>query len=291
MTNRLPETYLKDSIYGVGSQVPLLDLSKVGQHGHMVNFPAYNSSMPFVRRQMQVRMLRLPGFISQFRGQGVQDKLAATLKHIVEIAPLEITGYTATLNVETVDTPVGGAGEIMQAPSNVTRARSEPQLQYNEKDNRSIGKFWNWYIEMALGSPETKFGLINTLEGTTHTDMLSDFIGWAMIAWEPDSRGKGVVQAYLSTNCWPTTAAPIESARSINNGGEKLDFGITLAALTQVGAGVDLVAQFFQNQTSFTGGNPNLRPAMQDQISADLLKAATGQFDQLSDATKRMLKL
>lgn len=289
MTNRLPETYLKDAPWGAGSQVPLIDLSKAGQHGHMVNYPAYNSSMPFVRRQMQCRLIRAPGFFSQFKGQ--TDKLTATLKHLIEIAPLEITGFNATLNVETVDTPVGGAGEILQAPSNVTRTRSEPQFQYNEKDNRSCGKWWNWYIEMALGSPETKFALINTVEGTTHTDMLSDFIGWAMLCWEPDSRGKGVVQAYLSTNCWPTTSAPIESARSINNGGEKLDFGITTAALTQVGPGVDLVAQFFQDQTQFTGGNPNFRPAMQDQISADILKAATGQFDQLSDAAKRMLKL
>ena len=101
--------------------------------------------------------------------------LKAILKHLVEVQAKSIEGLNATITVDYTETPVGGAGEMQEDVSNVTRQRSNPTFTWTEKYGKPINAFLEYWIFQLLGDPESKIPQVVTRGTKKPTDLLPDY--------------------------------------------------------------------------------------------------------------------
>lgn len=291
--SRLSNTILGDKGYGIGRGTPMVDLVNGGQFGQQVDFPAYVSNSQYVRRNLIARLIEAP---RGFEYLPDPDKFRAALKALVELHPKSIEGFNSQLTVETQEQQFGGAGEAQEAVSNVTRARSNPSFGYVEKYGRPITTFFDSWITELLMDPITKTpNIITRPENAgrlTQIDLLPDFIGMTVLFFEPDPTFTRVDKAYLCTNMFPKSGAPVEARRDLTSGGEQVEFNIEFTAITQVGNGVNQFAQQLLDQMNLSGTNPNLRPAFLDRISSDVTAVEdTGYAEQIAAAGRTAVQL
>jgi hypothetical protein len=276
---RLADAILGDTSYNLGRKVPTVDLKYGGQNGEQVDLPAYVNTTPYIKRNLVARLIECP---RGFQDLDNPDVLCQTLKALVELQPKTIEGLNAMLTVEFGETPFGGAGEVLEAVRNVTRARSQPVFGYNEKTGRPITTFHEYWIQELGMDPITKIPNVATRTGLTLADMLPDYTGMTVLFFEPEITFTKVDKAWLCTAMFPRAGAPVEGSRDISNPGDILDFTIEYTAVTQVGEGVVQFAQALLDQMNLSGTNPNLRPAFINQITADVAKQGQGFAEQIA---------
>lgn len=265
--SRLADTLLDNKGFNQYGQAPAVDIRKGGQMGHAPVFDSYVSNASYIRRNLIAILIEAPrGF------QDLEDPeyWVATLKNLVELAPLTIEGLNQTLSVEHSENPFGGAGEMQQDITNVTRQRSTPSFTWNEKYGRSVANFLNGWTLNLIMDPETKYPRVVKLANRP-VDLLPDYTGMTVLFIEPDPTHSKVVTSWLSTNMRPNgTVAEIQGRRELTAAGDKTDYTVEFTALTQVGEGVDLLAQEFLDRMTLTGANQNLRQAFITEIDADV---------------------
>ena len=277
---RLTDTILGQTGFNIGRNVPTVDLKYGGIGGEQVEYAAYVSTTPYIKRNLVARLIECP---RGFQDLDNPDVLCQTLKALVELQPKTIEGLNAQLTVEFGETAFGGAGEVIEAVRNVTRARSQPVFGYNEKTGRPITTFHDYWIQELGMDPITKIPNVATRTGLTLADMLPDYTGMTVLFFEPDITFTKVDKAWLCTAMFPRASAPVEGSRDITNPGDILDFTIEYTAVTQVGDGVVQFAQALLDTMNLSGTNPNFRPAFIQQISADVLKQPQGVAEQIAN--------
>ena len=204
------------------------------------------------------------------------DKWRDALRAMVELHPRTIEGLNSTLTVDVDSTPVGGAGEIQQEFTNVTRARSEPSFTWDEKYGRPFGTMLENWITQGMMDPATKVANIGTLAGQRPNDMLPDQYAMTMLFIEPDPMHRHVLKAWLITNMFPQGTGDITGRRDITSPLPLQQINVTFSALTQVGAGVNAVAQAVLDGINITNANPNLRAAFIQEIAPDVMATRNG---------------
>lgn len=280
---RLLGTIVGNKGYGIGRNTPMVGLDMGGQFGQQVEFAQYVSSAPYVRRNLIALVIEAP---RGFDDLPDPEYWRSAFKNLVELHPKSIEGFNAQLTVETQETPFGGAGEMIESPSNVTRARSTPSFSFVERYGRPISTFFDmWILELVM-DPITKVPNVVTRTGANVADLLPDYIGGTILVFEPDPTYTKVDKAWLTTNFFPKTGAPVEGRRDLTAGGEQLEFTIEFAGISTSSAGVVAFAQRLLDEMSQTGSNPNLRPAFVDGISADVKAAETGYANQIANAAR-----
>lgn len=279
---RLRDTILGNRGYAERAYTPVVDLKNGAQMGPMTDFTGYVSNAAYVRRNLIAVLIEAPrGF------QQMQDPTlwVETLKTLVELHPKSIEGLQGTLTAEFVENPAGGAGEMQEDLSNVTRARSNPTFVWTEKYGKPINKFLSEWIRMFMMDPITKFaGIVST--GVIPQDLLPDYSGMTVLFIEPDPTHTRVQEAYLCTNMHPKTAGEVTGRRDLTQGGESLDYSVEFTALTQHGAGVQQFAQNILDSMNLNGMNPNLQRAFVQNIEADVRAAQQG-YAETMDANAR----
>ncbi len=285
---RLTGTILNGKGYGVGRQNPMVDLDMGGQMGQQTEMAEYVSSAQYVRRNLIARVIEAPKGFDKLPDV---DKWRSAFKALIELHAKSIEGFNSQLTVETQETPFGGAGEMIESPSNVTRARSNPSFGFVERYGRPISTFFDMWIMELIMDPITKTPNVVTRGDVTDVDLLPDFIGATVIFFEPDPTYTKVDKAWLCTNMFPKAGAPVEARRDLTAGGETVEFNIEFTAISQVGAGVVMFAQKLLDEMNLTGANPNLRPAFIDQISEDIKKGEHGYAEQIANAARTAVTL
>lgn len=274
----LKGTILGQQAYGVYTDAPMVDLNKGGQHGPSTQFGTYLSSTAYVRRNLVVMLLDAP---LGFRLLNNPQKWIEGLKALVETQPLTVEGLNAGLTVDTVDTNMGGGGEVQQDPAGVTRARSQVTFTWRERYGKPVSNFMREWITNLIGDPITKAPAVISLGSARPTELLPNFYGMTCLFFEPDPTYTRVQEAWLGTNMWPLSTGDIIGRRDMSSPGESPELPIEFAGIFQHGYGVRRLAQMLYDRYNLAGMNPNLQKAFIDGVGADVSAAQSGYADML----------
>lgn len=269
---RLNDALLNGRAYNRGTQHPVLNAAYGGQFGFSNNIGQYVSNAAYVQRNVIALLLEAPAFFQLLPDANIW---VSTLRAMIELHPRTIEGLNMGLTVEVQGTPVGGAGEEQEEVTNVTRARSQPVFTYNDKYGRPFQRFLEYWITYGLMDPASKVANVGTLANYP-TDMLPDRYAMTCLFIEPDPTHRKVIKSWLSTNMYPKGTGDITGRRDLTSALTVPDLSIEFTALTQVGAGVDLLGQKMMDYLNITNANPNMRAAFIQEIAADVAAVQEG---------------
>jgi hypothetical protein len=278
---RLANAILQNtSAFAQGHNNPMLDLQYGGQMGFTPNYNQWVSNQQYIRKNLICLLIEAP---LGFQYLPNPDVWVGTLRALVELHALRISGLNARLNVEVAETPVGGGGNMQQDVTDVKRERSVPQFSWNEKYGMPVTMFHQGWITNLMMDPDTKFANIATLStadvnsaGGPPTDMLADMYTATMIFIEPDPTHTRVVKSWLVTNMFPLSTGDIVGSRDLTVQNENLQVEITYAGIAQYGLGVDAFAQQLLTSISIAGANPYTENAFVNSIDQNVLYTNTG---------------
>lgn len=229
----------KDTLYSMHS--PAIDLRYGGQMGYMPRiglvkdnkyYGEWISNQAYIRRNVIPILLQAPRF---FEFLPDSQKWVAVWKSMMEDQPLTIDGLSSGLTVETDEHAVGGAGEMQEEITNVTRARTQLQMTFQEKAGKSMIKLFDFMIRYGMMDPDTKTPLISRFfkkisdVGNMYTP---DFYSSTILYIEPDITNKVVNDAWLCTNVFPKSNGERTGKRDIKSGGEKVELSIDFSSIT-----------------------------------------------------------
>lgn len=265
--------------YSAGHQNPMLDLQFGGQMGYSPALAEWVSNQQYVRHNLICLLVEAPkGFALLPDG----PDYVKTLRALVELHAISWTGLNAGLTVDVAETPVGGAGQMQQDPTDVKMERSNPVVRLNEKYGMPVATFHRAWINNLIMDENSKFANV-AATGNAPTDMLADQYAATMLFIEPDPTHTKVVQSWLITNMYPLGTGEVTGARDITVAGETRTVDINYTGIAQYGLGVDLFAQSILSGISLSGANPENQQAFVNAIDANVLAATRGYAQGISN--------
>lgn len=260
-----------DKSIAKGRQAPMLDLTYGGQQGYAPDLSEWINNQAYIRRNLICLLVSAPTGFAAIPGG---DKMTAILKSLVELHAQTIEGLAAGLSIETVETAVGGAGEMQEHFTNVTRARSQPVFRFEEKYGMPVFMFFQAWVNWLMMNPDSKVANVGTLSaGQRPTDMLADRYSATMAFIEPDPTHTKVVKSWLCTNMFPKGDIELIGRRELTAAGEQTTYDINFTALSQFGDGVDVFCQGLLDKINLVNANPYKRPAFVTKIDEDVQAA------------------
>lgn len=260
---RLTEAILgKDIAYAQGRQNTMLDLRYGGQMGYAPQLNQIISNQPYISRPLIALLIEAP---LGFNDLPNPQYWVETLRSLIELRALKVTGLSSGMDVAVEETsPVGGAGEMHQDFTNVTRERSNPQFTWAEAYGLPVKSFLEGWVTNLMMDPNSKVANVSTLKDAASRPnaMLADYYGMTCAFIEPDPTHSKVVKSWLCTNMFPSgRLATVEGQRDMTQAGQALQYDVTFTAITQVGMGVDFYCQQLLDNINILGANPMARKA------------------------------
>lgn len=273
---RLTDSVLsEENVFSDTTRTTIVDVAgeKSGQMGMTTHLEGVIANASYIRRNLLCYVLRSPEGFNDLPNPEVWH---STFKALMEVGSRSISGLNSTLNVEFASSDFGAAGEQQEDFAKTTRERSVPVHVFIEKYGKPINRFFDTWIRMLLGDPETGIpGIVTLGNGDGPTDLLPDYTGATCLYIEPDPLHKTVVTAWIITNMMPNTAGEVVGERDITAPGQTTEYSIQFTGIQQVGSGVNAIAQQFLDNISLTGANPHRREAWIKEMSADLANSAS----------------
>ena len=279
MSRIYSDTLLEQVAYSSTSNAPMINLAHGAQMGPSVDFRNFVSNTAYIRQHVQTFLIEAP--------RGCQDMdrpdlWVAAFKNLFELWPMAIEGLAAGLTVAAAETAAGGAGEMQQDPTNVTRARTELSYRWKDRYGSVVAKFIEAWITNFIMDPNTKYPRV-IAAGVRPADLLPDYYGCTLLNVEPDPTGTRVVRAWLTTNVYPLDGVTVEGSRDITQDKNEAEYTCRLAGLTQFGEGVDNFAQLMLNSLNLTGLNANTQQAFVQSIDANVSAVANSGWAAFDD--------
>lgn len=278
--SRQAESLLNGRVFSRGQQAPMLNPVYGGQMGYAPDLREYVNNAAYVQRHMFPTLMEAPRFFSRFDdGQAWTNVLRA----MIELHPRSIEGLQMGLTAEFDETPVGGAGEMQEEIIDMKRERSTPTFVWNEKYGRPFFKFLEYWMTYGMMDPASKVANIGTLAGTRPEGMLPDQYAMTVLFIEPDPLHRKVMKSWLCTNMMPKGTGESTGRRDLTAAMSLQEMSIEFTALTQVGLGVDTMAQKIMDTINISNANPQMRQAFLQDISRDVAAAPKGYQPQVSE--------
>lgn len=233
------DRFLPEDSQNRGSSVNALDPKYGGQQGWAPNVAQFVSNQAHKSSQLICVMIEAPNFFKYVKGG---QKYIETLKAVMEVHSMSITGFTETLTVDTDQHAVGGAGAMQQEVVNVTREQPTPTHAFVDKYGRPIQKLLEFWIRYGLMDPDSKHPLAPIVGDNSIQDMGPDMYSMTCLYFEPNVTFTGINRAWLVTNMYPTTTGDSNSERNLTSGSTILNLDIPFTGLAQVGYGVNKLA-------------------------------------------------
>lgn len=276
---RLQDSLLQGKAFARGTNNAMLNPTYGGTFGYSPDLREWVNNAAYVQRNVIALLLEAPAFFQLLQDS---NKWVSSLRSMIELHPRTIDGLNMTLTVNTLGHPVGGAGEEQEEFVNVVRTRSNPVFTYNDKYGRPFQRMIEYWITYGLMDPASKVANIGTLQNYP-PDMLPDRYAMTVMFIEPDPTHRQVVKAWLSTNMFPKGTGEITGRRDLNSDMPMPELSIEFTALTQVGMGVDLLAQKLMDNLNITNANPNMRSAFIQEIAEDVKAVEQGYNARIND--------
>jgi hypothetical protein len=268
--------------YAKDAQTAVANLQYGGEMGWAPDLSQWVNNQQYIRKQLMCLLIEAP---TAFSNMADSDYWIGTLRSLFELHPLRITGLNMGLEVETVETPVGGGGQMQEDFTDVKEQRSQITFSWNEKYGMPVYRFLSGWIRNLMMDPNSKFASINTLtDATAVTDLMADQYSATCAFIEPDPTHTYVVKSWLVTNMWPKGTGDVIGQKDPTAAGEPANYDVQFAGIAQFGAGVDAFCQTLMDNISISGANPYNRPAFVSGIAADVAAQTTGSYaSQVSD--------
>ena len=225
--------------YG-GQNGPMARIGVVGADG--TNYGEWISNSAYIRRNVIPIVLSYPKFFDLMPDK---DKWIEGYKAMIELLPMSIDGLSSGLTVETDEHAVGGAGEMQEEITNVTRARSTLSFTYKDKQGKAIQKFLDLIIRYGYMDPDVKRPLVSqyiTDISKVGGMYSADYYTGTVIFIEPDITQKVVVDAWLSTNMFFKSNGDRTGKRDIHSANEVPEYSIESACITMNNEAVFVLA-------------------------------------------------
>lgn len=287
----------KDSLLGANSKsyssqstTPMVNLAVGGQNGYSTDLMRFHANTDYVGRNLIAKLIEPPRGFGLY-GTSEAQEMTNALKGIVEMHAQTWEGLNRTLTVNTVDSPLGGAGEMQQTPSNVVRARSEPTLTVPEKYGSPVRALHEMWITDLIMDPDTKVpGIVARQNAIKPTDLLPDMYSMTVLFFEPDPTFTKVHRAWLVGNMFPLTAGEDVGRRDKTQDGSNLILSIQYTGIQQVGLGVNRFAQKILDSMNVTGTNPNMAPSFVSEIDRAVASSQYGYAEQIAAANATYIR-
>lgn len=238
-----------------------------GQMGFVPDLKRYVQNAAYVQRNAICLLMDAP---RGFRDLPESETWTAMLKGLVETGAKSFDGLRGTLQAQFAENPFGGAGEIQEDISGMTRDRSQVSFVWTEKYGMPIWAFFDAWMRYLMMDPDAKVPLVTTLIGDAPADLLPDYTGASMLFIEHDPMMRTVVKAWLIVGMMPKTSGEYNGRRDITSPGQSVDYTIEFTGIQQVGAGVNSLAQQMLDEIVLSGANPSRRAAAISGRSADV---------------------
>lgn len=276
---RYSNPFFGNRAYARGHAANTIDLRQAGTKQFAPNIENLAANTPYVRRNVVPFLIEAPKF---FQFMPDPELMIRCLKAFIENHTRTIDGLNQGLEVETADSPVGGSGERIQTPTNVTRAVSNPVHGTYELQGRAITKFMRWWITYGIGDENTKVPLIvSENPEVAAMDYDLNFYSATVLYVEPDPTFTDVVAAWLCTNMYPTGTPAWEGSKDASQLGQNLDVNIEFTATTDVSMGTTLFARQIIESLNRAGMNPHENPSWLEDVGSEVKAADNGIADQL----------
>lgn len=226
---RLKDAVLKNNLDGVAfndGQAKLLDLKYGSQNGlHIqlgkseggVIYDQFCNAQPYTTRNIIPFLMQAPRAMEEYTSKNV---LIGTLRELVEARPSKISGINLKISVDSSSITFGTFLEF-EEPTKTSYEKSSITMEYYEVKNKSIQRFWEFYIRHFIADPFSQLALAGKYINDSKTDGIYtyDFRSFTTCFVEPDDFGKNVVDACMSFNMWPKDAG--ENELAMDRAGER----------------------------------------------------------------------
>lgn len=274
------ERFLAGKAVALGMNNPVIDPTQGGQMGFGPDLRYWVNNANLKQQNLIPILVEAPRAFSYLNDSAKRIEI---LRAMVEIHARTIEGLDASMNVQVDGTPVSGDGQQQQEFVNVTREVSQPTFMWDDKYGRPFGLMLEDWVSQTMADPATKVANVVTLSGDRPTDMLPDQYSMTVLFIEPDPTMRSVIKAFLCTNMFPQgKIGDYTARRDITQAVNLVQYSQQFTALTQVGAGVNQVAQSVLEGININNANPNLRAAFIQEISKDVLAASNGYGPQVA---------
>jgi len=290
--SRFADTLMKT---GVGPTTGMLnsalDPKYGGMNGLSPDWAEWISAQAYIQKNLIPFVIQTPkGF--DFLPDADRRAWIQAYKAVIELHAQSWTGFNSGIELDVVENPVGGAGQMFEDFTKANEQRTQPQGTWIEKYGMSIGNFWSNFIRTFMMNPHTQYPDIMTMAGINRpVDQLADLYAGTVLWVEPDATMLNPVQAYLTTNFWPKSTGEMTAKRDLTQASDTRTVDISFAALTQQGAGVKAFARDILRSVQITGANPYNRPAFVTQIDAAVQAAAAGYKANVENLGARAVRL
>lgn len=275
---RTNETLIGNVAYGaMGGQPNAANLATGGFFGWAPDFGNYLSDQGYVPKPLELVVIESPRFLNLMPNP---EKWQAAFRNLIETKVIRAEGYNAGLTVSVDEHAAGGAGEMMQEPTDTKRARTEPVLNFIEKYGRPIQTFLDIWIRYGIMDPDTKFAMLTTLANGVPDDLLADWYSGTILAYECDPIHKSINKAWLTTNFYPMGTGEIVGTRDLTEAASLLRLSVPFSGISAVGNGINDFARQVMLEVNRIGADPYNRRAFLQDVAADVRAAAgTGLYN------------
>lgn len=230
---RVTDSVLKTNYMGNAykdGEASLLNLTVGSQNGlHIqlgkldggVVYDQFCNAQPYTTRNIIPFLMQAPRAMKFYPEDGKQ--LIASLKELVEAKPSKISGINLKISVDSTSITFGSFLEF-EEPTKVSYEKSSVTMEYYEIKNKSIQRYWEFYIRNFIGDPFSQLALAGNVMGSTgqaETEGIYtyDFRSFTTCFVEPDDFGMNVVDACMVFNMWPKDAG--DNELSMDRAGER----------------------------------------------------------------------
>lgn len=275
--NRYDDKFALGRAYGRDAPDNTIALDQAGTRQFAPNIDNIAGNSPYVQRNVIPILLQAPRF---FQFMDNSQMWVRSLKAIVERHTRNVTGLNRSKNVDYAEAPVGGSGERIQVPINVTREVSSPVHTMNELQGRAVARFFDDWISWGIQDENTGHPLVISNGNVRNVDYDATFSGMTVLYFEPDATFTEVVAAWLCTNMMPTNI-PWEGQMDASQGGQYNDISMTFTAMTDISVGTMNLARNIMQSMNLGGMNPQETAILINKVSADVAAADNGRKEDL----------
>lgn len=221
-------------------QSPTLDLGYGGQQGYMPRlgttgpdgkvYEEWINNTLYIRQNVIPIVLRYPKFMDLMQDSKLWIR---AYKAMIEEHPTEISGLSSGLTVDTDSSPIGGAGEEQEQPTNTKREKSNISITIPDKAGKSVMKFFDMYIRYGIQDPDVKKPLVSQFIDTEKQIGLytPEWYTGMVIFIEPDITQQIVLDAWLAFNFFPKSNGSREGSRNVTDGGQRNDISLEFSSI------------------------------------------------------------
>lgn len=271
---KLDSRYIGNTAYNSGSGTNVLDLTYGGQQGWSSVVGEFQNNAAHKTNQLHAILLEAP---KAYRLIDNGDKHIETLKAIIELHSLSISGFNDQLQVDRDQHTVGSSGQVQHEFTNVTREQPSPTHTYIDKTGRPIQKHHTFWIRYLMMDPDVNHPLAPIVGRRNIRDMGAEMYSMAVLYFVPNTTWTAADRAWLCVNMWPLTNGSGEARRDLTQGTPLSQYDIEYSALAENTFGVLEVAHEIINKIRTLNADPQFRRAALQGVGADV--AATGDAD------------